>query len=589
MTVLRYMRRLFAEQPIRILLVVASLTIAGFLEGMGVALLVPLLSSVGGSNVSDGSGLVVGTITRVFAFVHLPLTITSILVVIFLIGLTQQSITLVQQKLLFGTLYRFQADLRHALYSAIFNAGWPFFLNQKIGNLTNALTVEVTRAGQAFYYLSLFASMNAVVFVYLILAALLSAKITFATILVGAALIGLVRKRIMKATVYGSDITTANAELQSEATEQIMGGKLIKGCAVEESTINQFNKYLNSLAKSYFQTSLNQAWLKSIFEQAAIGIVCVGIYVAVVLWHTPLANLVVFLFIFYRLAPRLSNSQTVLHQALADFPALDLIDKIHDEALAMAEKSGGRIINDMESRIAFEKVSFSYVTDTPVLSGVDIEIKSGQTTAIVGGSGAGKTTVIDLVLALLSPNQGRVIVDGIDLSEIDLKSWRRLLGYVAQDTILFHETVKENIAWGMPDIATEEIERAATLAYAHEFITQLPQGYDTVVGDRGVKLSGGQRQRLALARALARKPKLLILDEATSALDAESEHKIQAAVESLSGSMTVLVVTHRLATVKFADIIYVLEDGRVVEAGTWDELEQKGGRLHALKKLQALE
>ncbi|MDP1808716.1 MAG: ABC transporter ATP-binding protein [Actinomycetota bacterium] len=590
MTIPKFIRRVITEQPLRITLVVGTMVAASLLEGIAIAFLVPLLNlATGDANATGAGGRVVVMTQKVFSLLGLSTTIENTLVLIFLIAISQQTLTLVQQKLFFGSLYRFQAHLRGQLYQAIFDAGWPFFLKQKVGHLTSALTTEVERACSAFSQLMLLMTACTTIAVYLFLALFVSIKMTLASMLIGGTLVVVLRKRRARAIEYGNGISQANADLQSEATEQISGAKLIKGCAIEESTVSQFSKYLNTLAQIHLKNSLNEVWLKAIYELSSIGVLCSGIYVALARFHMPLANLILFLFIFYRLVPRLSSSQGNIHFLMASLPGLDRIEALQAEAAAMREQSGNIKLSDLSQSVALKGLCFGYIPDKTILNNIDLELAAGKTTAIVGSSGAGKSTIVDLIMGLVVPEKGMVLIDGVDLQTVNLSSWRNLIGYVAQDTILFHTTVKANIAWGQPSATDEEIIAAAKTAYAHDFIDRLPDGYETIVGDRGVRLSGGQRQRLALARALVRKPKLLILDEATSALDAESEKKIQKAVEMLARFMTIMIVTHRLATVKNADLIHVLENGRLVESGSWKDLQTAGGRLHTLKQLQALD
>jgi ATP-binding cassette subfamily C protein len=210
--------------------------------------------------------------------------------------------------------------------------------------------------------------------------------------------------------------------------------------------------------------------------------------------------------------------------------------------------------------------------DTPAVDGVTLTIPAGRTTAIVGASGAGKTTVADLLMGLLAPARGRVLVDGQPLRADHLKAWRAQIGYVPQETFLFHDTVRANLLWARPDATDADLRRSLRMAAAESFVDALPEGLDTVIGDRGSRLSGGERQRLSLARALLRNPTLLILDEATSALDFENERHIQRAIAQLHGRVTIVVITHRLSTIRGADVIYVMDRGRITESGKWHDL-----------------
>jgi subfamily B ATP-binding cassette protein MsbA len=236
--------------------------------------------------------------------------------------------------------------------------------------------------------------------------------------------------------------------------------------------------------------------------------------------------------------------------------------------------------------IRFEHVTFGYDPREPVLEDVDFEVKRGEVVALVGPSGAGKSTLVDLLARFYDPTAGRILIDDVDLRRFSSRSLRSQLGIVTQETVLFHDTVRANIAYGVPEASDEAIERAAAAAHAAEFVAQLPDGYDTVLGERGTRLSGGQRQRIAIARAILRDPPILIFDEATSALDTESERLVQEAINRLLRGRTVFVIAHRLSTIRHADRILVLKSGRLVESGRHEELLNRQGTYRQLYELQ---
>lgn len=261
-----------------------------------------------------------------------------------------------------------------------------------------------------------------------------------------------------------------------------------------------------------------------------------------------------------------------------------LRQRAHD----LAQPSGARVFQGFE-RIALDQVTFAHPGREATLADVRIIIPKGRMVAIVGESGSGKSTLIDLLLGFHQPQRGRVLIDGVPLEALDIQSYRSRIGYVPQESVLFHATIRDNVRWADAEADDEAVVRACRQAHAEEFILRLPEGYDTLVGDRGVRLSGGQVQRVALARAIVRTPALLVLDEATSALDSASEQLIQQAMERIAKETTVVVIAHRLSTIISADYLYVLKQGRVVEEGLYAQLLQQDGEFTRMVQLQALE
>jgi subfamily B ATP-binding cassette protein MsbA len=265
---------------------------------------------------------------------------------------------------------------------------------------------------------------------------------------------------------------------------------------------------------------------------------------------------------------------------------------VHDEFKTVTENTepqGDRKLGPLKEGIELNDVSFAYREDDgDVLKNIDIEVPVNTMVAFVGESGAGKSTLIDMLTLLLRPRDGEIRIDGVRHDEIALSSWRSQIGYVSQETVVFDDTIANNISlWSHEEGSTDSIEEAARKAHAHHFIEDLPDGYETVVGDRGVRLSGGQRQRLFIARELFKRPNLLILDEATSALDTESERHIQESIDGLKGQMTVVIIAHRLSTIKNVDRVFVMDDGRVVEDGTYDHLRNNNSsRFRSMVEMQ---
>ncbi len=587
---IRYLiSRIWKDQPLRFSLSVITLAVAGLLEGVGVAAIVPMLQIIQtGSSAASSVGRVGQVVSAILGLFHLPFNLSSVLGFILFLILSSEAATLLQQKVLAGSTALFEADLRKKLFGAVFDAGWPFFLRTKTNDVTSALINDTNRANLAYTYLAQVIGAIVMVIVYLVLAVALSWQMTLAIIVVSVLVVSLLRDRANRGTKFGQDITRVDAEIQNTTAENFNAAKLVKASAVEPVVRRRFESLTEIRQRIQYHNQMNQAWLKTLYDSAAIVTVFVGIYAAVSFFGMSIASLTVFLFAYYRLAPRISNLQSNQSLILSLVPGLRRVDEFTATASALHEKSGGAPLKELSDAIRLVDVSFAYDAEHAVLHHIDMTIPHGQSTAIVGPSGAGKTTVMDLIMGLVLPKSGDILVDGASLKDIHLADWRRQIGYVPQDASFFHATVAENIAWGVEGASREEIVEAAKLADADEFILCLPDGYDTIIGDRGVRLSGGQRQRLALARAIMRKPSILVLDEATSALDAESEAKVQHAVDRLTGSLTVLIVTHRLATVTGCNLIYVLDGGTLVESGTWDELLARKGQFADLVERQAL-
>lgn len=377
------------------------------------------------------------------------------------------------------------------------------------------------------------------------------------------------------------------SNLTEMITEGFSGNKIIKSFCTEEAEASRFRERNQDFYRELMRST-------RLIEAASLLMEFVGgAGIAFVLFYG--GNLVIkgsitagdffsflaAIFLIYTPARRIAAANSALEQARAP------LERIENLLREETEDEGKIRLESFRDGIVYDNVSFRYPdTDEDALSNVSLEIKKGEVIALVGRSGAGKTTLADLLPRFYKPIGGRILIDGTDISDLTLKSLRSMIGIVSQDIILFNDTVKANIAYGRPDATEEEIIEAARAAYAHEFILQLPYGYDTVIGERGVRLSGGQKQRLSIARAILKNPPILILDEATSSLDSASEILVQRALEGLMEDRTVIVIAHRLSTVRRATRIVVLDKGRIVESGTHEELLIRGGLYKRLYLLQ---
>ena len=559
-------------------------------QGIQLLLLVPLMQSIGLDTKQGSVGWLASTVSSLFATAGLRPTLVAVLGVFALVSILLALLTRWQTIFNLKLQQDFVASLRRRLYRAISNQNWLAFARRRSSDFTHALTTELDRVGVATASLLQLITNIILVAVYILLALRLSLGMTILVSAAGTVLLLLLRRRAEAARWTGEDISLATNGLYSATIEHLAGMKTSKSYGVEERNVDVFSKLTDKVAKMLLNGVRNYAETAFWFTVGSTIILSVILYVAIDVMSIPAAGLLLLLFLFNRTIPLFGSIQRSYQECLNALPAFAGVVELQArcEAAAEAHPENSEAV-ELREGIQFEGVSFSYGGEGSVAAvrELDLTIEAEKTTAIAGPSGAGKSTIADLVMGLILPNRGRVVVDEKPLSPERLKSWREQIGYVAQDTFLFNDTVRANLLWARPEASEEEIWQTLKLAAAEGFVSELPDGLETILGDRGVRLSGGERQRLALARALLREPSLLILDEATSALDSKNERRIQKAIEGLHGGMTIVVITHRLSTVRGADVIHVLEGGRLVESGGWQTLlARESGRFAALARAQ---
>jgi ATP-binding cassette subfamily C protein len=592
-TIRTYLAILFRVLSWKVALAVALMVGLSFTEGIGLLLLVPLMQLIGLDTQQGSMGRLAEFVASIFAALGVRPTLIAVLGLYVLVISTHALFYRWQSGLNFTLGHDFVAFLRQWLYRAMATANWLFFSRSRSSDFTHVLTTEVERVGEATDYLLRLLATAFVTITYMVVALRLSAAMTALAFACGVGLMLSLRGRTLVARVAGEGLSKAMNSLYAAVTEHLGGIKTAKSYGAEDRHADIFAKLTERVRHTYARTVRNDAELSFWFEIGSVLALSLILYVSFQVLAIPTAEVLLLLFLFARIMPKFSGLQQSYQSFVNLLPAFTTVMEMQARCEAAAEPKAGRAEQvNLRHGIQFEGVSFGYQDNgkAPVIWNLDLIIKAGQTTAIVGPSGAGKSTIADLVTGLLRPDQGRVLVDGMPLGPERMRAWREQIGYVSQDTFLFHDTIRANLLWACPDASDEEISRALRLAAAEAFVSRLPKGLDTVLGDRGVLVSGGERQRLALARALLRKPSLLILDEATSNLDSENERRIQSAIEELHGQMTILVITHRLSAIHGADIIHVLEQGRVVESGTWDALAaERKGRFRSLCRAQGID
>jgi ATP-binding cassette subfamily C protein len=407
--------------------------------------------------------------------------------------------------------------------------------------------------------------------VYGAVAFAISWRASLAAIGAGVVVIGLSHFLVRLTRRAGKRQTNVMSSLMANLTDTLQSVKPLKAMAREHLADQVLAHDTNQLNKALRRQVLYAAILDSAQELMFAGFICLGVWVAIEKFSIDLAMVMVLVVALGRAFSFFGKVQKQSQKLAQGESAYWSIMEAIQGATAAEEKLGGGAEPHFEQGLEFRDIEFSYDSKHPVFKGLNLEIKAGALTTLVGPSGSGKTTIIDLAIGLLQPQEGTVLLDGVALPEVDIKKWRSLIGYVPQDTLLLHDSVLHNVTLGDPGLSVAEAEEALRAAGALDFVRQLPEGLETIVGERGGKLSGGQRQRIVIARALINKPRLLILDEATSALDPESEEVVRQTMEMLKGHLTILAISHNRALVKAADYVYQMNAGA---ASLLDEASQ---------------
>jgi ATP-binding cassette, subfamily C, bacterial len=598
-----YITDLTGLMPKKIVFALSLMVLVTLTEGIGLLLLVPLLQLVGLDVQQGALGQIADFIASIFTAMGIEPTLITVIIIYIAIIILNAFFYRLQTIKSFQIQYEFGAYWRKRLYRAVTNSNWPFFSRVRSSDFAHALTYEIERISSGTYsFLSLLAT-SMVLVVYLVFAFKISGFITLLIFIFGGILLLILRNKAQLARLRGQELSKTSKDLYSSAIQQLDGMKTIKSYNLQNRNFDFFSELTDKVAGKYVDTIQNYADVKFWFDVGAVLILSVTVVISLTFTAINTAGLLLLLYIFVRMIPNFSGIQNNYQHFINMLPAFSTVLDLEKRSERAAEpKTIHTKKIELKKEIQFQGVSFSYERDGdyqgdgdyqknkdyhPTLENIDFIIKAGETTAIVGPSGAGKSTIADMLMGLINPEKGAVLVDNKPLSSDYIFNWRSQIGYVAQDTFLFNETISSNLQLANPEVGEPEIMESLKSASAHEFVLKLPEGLDTVVGDRGVLMSGGERQRLALARALLRKPSLLILDEATSNLDSENESRIQASIEKLHGEMTILVIAHRLSTIRKADFIYFIEKGRVVESGTWDDLIKKEhGHFRALYDAQ---
>jgi ATP-binding cassette subfamily C protein len=492
----------------------------------------------------------------------IAVTLGNLLLIIVGFLLVKSVFLLLAQREVGYTAAQVSTDLRLEMLRAVLRSKWEYFLHQPVGKLTNALATEATRSSQSFVNGATAITYLIQAVIYGSVATALSWRATLIGLLAGVVVIGLSHFLVRITRKAGKRQTRLLTSLMANLTDTLQSVKPLKAMARAHLADKALSRDTTRINKSIRSQVLSMAVLDSTQEVMFAIFIALGMYLALAIFNMELPMVMVLVIALGRTFAFLGKVQKQYQKLVQGESAFWSLKHAIAEAKQAEEKVDGGIPPSFNERLEFRDVDFGY-GQHPVLTNLSLSIDAGAFTTLIGSSGSGKTTIVDLAIGLIRPSAGAITLDGKPLQEVDIQAWRRMIGYVPQETILLHDTIMRNITLGDPTLQQADVEWALRAAGASDFVAGLPDGLETVVGERGGKLSGGQRQRVAIARALVNKPRLLILDEATSALDHESEDAIRRTLENLTGQLTILAISHNRALVHAASRVYYLRAGTV--------------------------
>ena len=542
--------------------VVASMLLASLSEMTSMGALVPLVAKLSADTGGESSFLGRAT-TGTLAAIGIPATFVNLLLVVGCFLILKSVIVFLAQRFVAKSVAEVGVRIRTRLLNSMMNARWSYFVDHKPGEVAAMITAQSTTAGEAFNAVSSLVTTCISAFGLLVTASLISLPLViFCSVAVSA--LALPLYYILRRARQSSDQQwRAAAALTSGVQDVVNNMKPLKSMARQQAFLNSFAKGIQALRSTQVQMAVSRHAIYNGQDILGALMVLTGVYVSVTFLKTPVSQMLVVGILFYQLVDVIKRIQLSIQDANMAASAYYSVLKTIEHGDSQKEPDAGDVLPRLEKSIRFDAVDFSY-GGKRVLDRVAFDIPANKITVLIGTSGAGKTTLIDLIIGFYQPTSGRILVDGVDLKDIHLSDWRQMIGYVPQELTLMRGTVADNITLGDESITDEQVHEALFLAGAMGFVQELPEGIGSDIGTMGAKLSGGQRQRISLARALVHKPRLLLLDEVTSALDDASEAEICQNIKALSGALTIVAITHKPAWTKIADKVYRVNKGKVL-------------------------
>lgn len=554
--------------------------LAAIAEGLGFLMIMPLLEifDSGDQELASNTSEIVNILSSL-GWDGSKLTLAAIVVLLFLLkGALIYSATLYTSYLVIVFLKR----QKFRVVKALNDASFSYFLSKDTGHFTNIVTKQTDVAMFAFKGLIRSLSEMVMTIAYISMAFFVSWRFGLTAMIFGIVFMILFRMLNTYVRSLSRKSAAVSSDLSQYLIQFIQGFKYILTTSQSNSVLNHFFVSVNKFVDYEYKRRALEAFTYAIREPVLVTIVMCIIIVQVIIFEEKLSPIIISLVFLYRALNAIHSVQLFLQLVFDQAGALEIVQNEVDTLKANSEPCGNNELEKFEHSIDFLNVSFAFRNEEYVLKNISLKIESKKSYAIVGHSGAGKSTLVDLVSLIQKPTKGEITIDGYPTSSIDLRSWRSNIGFVSQELVIFNDTIRNNISMWEP-ATMESIVQVAKDAFLHEEIMNLPDGYDTSVGDRGISLSGGQKQRLFIARELFRRPQILILDEATSALDTLSEKFIQESINKLQNKLTTIIIAHRLSTIKHVDHVFVLDKGMLVESGSYSSLaSNKTSALYSL-------
>lgn len=548
-------------------------------EGLGISMLLPLIQATGSVN-GNMSNPITNWIYAILNLIGVKNLLTGTLVLTVIIFILKGIL-----KFLEGVYSgKLQSELLQMLTISMFDSynkiDYQYFTKQNTGHFINVLNVQIYNTVVTLMHFLGFLTQSIMAVTLIVIAFFISFKLSLFTVAVGSFVMILFRTLNDRVSGISRKSSDEFSVLNKFLIQTLQALKYIISTSQNNHLRKGVVKSVRLLTGYMYRLQIWRSFTNAMQEPVSVILMVSIILVQVAFMNEPISSILVAMILFYKGMRTLMAMQQNWQQAMSTIGSIEMVEKEFEETSDNKEMDGTIVLDTRFESILFNDLSFSYNNQQIILNKLQLEIKANTTVAFAGESGAGKTTLVDLLTLLLKPTQGELLINGISSKQLQLSSWRSQIGYVSQDTVVFDDTIANNICLWNGDYKNDteihnKIKEAARKAYADVFINQMPNGYDTMVGERGVRVSGGQKQRLFIARELYKNPSLLILDEATSALDSESERYIRESIDGLKRSLTVVIIAHRLSTIKNADIIYVMDKGLIIESGTFEELTSK--------------